>query len=362
MFADNSKISGRQLKRVVVLDLIGKAGLLLPRFTDQADGRSFIISLLIGVALALFYAWILEWLSRYIDRDFYGYIKDILGGGAAWLVSILYLCYLFVNCVYIARLFAVVAVHFMLPEASQIPFMIMVLIAGMYIAGHGLESGGRIGEILYGIILLPLAIMLFFAVFSIDPEYLQPRAADYTLQMVKHGLQMFTVFGGMGVFLFVAPNLSGIERHRYALRKGILVTGVSVLLIFLVAVGTFGESGMRALPWPALTLMSSVDIPGGFLQRWDIIFTGLLLVTFFLAMGTGMFCMDLMTEKLLKKKNRLYIPLLGVIVLGAAVWCGSYETATQVYVTVNGYILIPIAVTFTLFLVIIEHVRRRKKR
>ncbi len=48
------------------------------------------------------------------------------------------------------------------------------------------------------------------------------------------------------------------------LKKAVVISCASVFFIFLISIGAFGESGMRALAWPALTLMSSAKIPGSF--------------------------------------------------------------------------------------------------
>lgn len=362
MFSENSKISGRQLKRLIVMDALGKAGLLLPRFTDKADGRSFMVSLLISSILALIYAQIIGWISNHVEEDFYGYIKERLGTGAAWFTSILYICYAFLTTVYLVRLFAAIAVNFLLPESSQIPLMVMVLLAGAYIAMGGLEAGARVSEIMYTIVLYPLAFMLLCAVFSANPDYLAPSGADFSLHLVKHGLQMFIIFGGMGIVLFITPHLNKVKIAGQALRRGVLITCISVFLIFLISIGTFGDAGMRALPWPAITLMSSAEIPGGFLQRWDVIFTVLLLGSFFISVGIGLYYMRLLTEKVLSKSSPFTLLVFVILVLAAALWCGSYENAVKTYTILGGYILVPIAVIYTIFLAVVEYIVRRTRR
>lgn len=362
MFSENNKISGRQLKRLIVMDSLGKAGLLLPRFTEKADGRSFMISLLICSILALIYVKIIGRISDHVEEDFYDYIRERLGVGAAWFTSIIYICYSFLTTVYLVRLFAAIAVKFLLPESSQIPLMVMVLLAGAYIAIGGLEAGARVSEIMYTIVLYPLAFMLLCAVFSANPDYLAPSDAEFSLPMVKHGLQMFIIFGGMGMVLFITPHINKRKVAGQAIRRGVLITCISVFLIFLVSIGTFGEAGMWALPWPVITLMSSARIPGGFLQRWDIIFTVLLLGSFFVSVGIGLYYMRALTEKVLSKSSPVIMLVFVILVLAAALWCGSYENAVRTYTIIGGYILVPVAVLYTIFLAVVEYIVRRRRR
>ena len=55
MISENQKISQRQFGRMVVMDWLAKAALLLPGFAENESGRSFILSLIAGVSLAVAY-------------------------------------------------------------------------------------------------------------------------------------------------------------------------------------------------------------------------------------------------------------------------------------------------------------------
>ncbi len=71
--------------------------------------------------------------------------------------------------------------------------------------------------------------------------------------------------------------------------------------------------------------------------------------------------MRFLTERVFAKKSSAYLPVLTLLVLAASVWCSSYETAAQVFTVVNGYILVPLAVLFTIFLIVLEYVKGRRK-
>lgn len=362
MFSENQKISGRQLQRLVVLDWVGKAGLLLPLFIEHSDGRSFVVSLLGGLGLTFGYICLISWIGKQVQNDFYGYVQTRMGKGAAGFLCLAYWFYILINTVYLLRLFAEIAATYLLPEVDQGVFLAMLAAAGCYGAWEGLEGRARTGETLYRIVLLPLGLLLLLCAFHVKTEYLSPGQARVTLQTLRHGLQIFIAFGGAGIFLFVTPRVAKKEEIGRALKKSTLFVGAGVLGVFLAAIGTFGEVGMRALPWPVLTLMSSVEIPGGFLQRWDVIFTSLLLMTFFVAVTTGIFYLKLMTEQLLPfGEKKAYLPAGALLVFLAAGWCETYETASRIYVVLNGYVMVPLAVVFTCMLGLIEWNKKRRK-
>jgi len=363
MFANNRKISARQLQWLVILGSIGKAGLLLPRYTGNESGRSFILSLILGALLTLLFVFLIGSLAQHIQNDFHAYIQNRLGEKAAFVISIVYLVYVFVDLIYVTWLFSSVSLTFLLPEKSYIFSMIILLAGGCYMAAGGMEVQGRVAEVLHKIIIYPLFLMLLLAAFAVNPEYLGSGAAQLNIQTLKHGFQMLIPFGSISLFLFIAPFVNSKKSFKIALRRAAGIIAVSMIGLFLIVIGVFGEAGMRALPWPAITLMSSVDIPGGFLQRWDVIFTGLLMLCFFVAAGMGLFCMKFLENELLNGKGKSwYLAVSALVVLAAAVWVGSYETAVKIYTIVNGYILLPIIAVFIFLLLYLEWVKRRKEK
>lgn len=354
MISDNLKISQRQFGRMVILDWLAKAALLLPGFAAKESGRSFVLSMALGGVLALAYAWLVGRLARCMEQGFTDYVEERLGTGCAWILTLIYFCYAFLNTVFLLRLFGIVAVTFILPESSQEVLMAVVLLGGVYIVSGGLEVRARVSEVLFNVVLYPLLLLLLCAAFSTNSGYLTPGRAELSLETAKHGMQVFIVFGGMGIFLFLVPSINRKERMGRTLMRAAAVTGVSAIALLLAAIGAFGEAGMRAFAWPAITLMSSAEIPGGFLQRWDVIFTALLLASFFAAVSAGLFYMRKLAAGLFYRKHPVPGPLAALLAYAAALWCGSYGTAARVYTVINGYLCVPLMVLFTLLLAVVE--------
>ena len=365
MISDNLKISTRQFGRMVVLDWLAKAVLLLPGFAENESGRSFVLSLLGGVLLALAYAWLVGKVANHMEHGFYAYTAERLGQSCARVLTLLYLFYAFLNTVFLVRLFGVIACTFVLPEMPQEVLMALLLLGSVYIVLGGGEVRARVSEVLFSVLVYPLLFLLLCAAFSANSGYLVPGRAELSFQTVKHGMQVFIVFGGMGIFLFLLPELKAREKTGRTLIRAAAVMGMAVVALCLAAIRAFGESGVRALPWPAITLMSSALIPGGFLQRWDVIFTGLLLAAFFPAAGAGFYYIKILAGQLLggRKKegtDRIRIFTTALLVYAGALWCHSYATAARVFTVVNGYLLVPFLVLFTLFLAVVEYAGRRR--
>lgn len=365
MISDNLKISTRQFGRMVVLDWLAKTVLLLPGFAEKESGRSFVLSLLFGVLLALAYAWLVGKVANHMEHGFYAYTAERLGQSCARILTILYLFYAFLNTVFLVRMFGVIACTFVLPETPQEILMAILLLGSVYIILGGTEVRARVSEVLFSVLVYPLLFLLICAAFSTNSGYLAPGRVQTSFETVKHGMQVFIGFGGMGIFLFFLPELKAREKMGRTLIRAVAALGMAVVALCLAAIGSFGEAGMRALSWPAITLMSSALIPGGFLQRWDVIFTGLLLAAFFPAVGAGLYYMKILVRELLGEKKRreagsARVFTAALLVYAAALWCASYATASRVFTVVNGYLLVPFLVLFTLFLAVVEYAGRRR--
>lgn len=355
MFGENQKISGRQLERLLVLDWIGKAGLLLPGFSGKGDGREFLLSMLLSMFLTLGYGWVLSRLSHRIENDFYGYVCYRYGQAAAVLVSLVYWLYVFVNTLFILRLFAAIAVTFVLPETKEWILIMAAAFAGTYAAAGGLEVRARFAETLYPVIVCPLALLFLFAALSMEGQVIVPRNTEVTMKVVKNGLQMFSAFGGLGLFLYLAPSVDSRKRAGQSMLRAAAATLAGEFVLFILVLRTFGENGMKALPWPIVTLMSSVEIPGGFLQRWDVIFTVLLLGSFFSAAAAGMYYLHFLAGQIFcRKEHEPWLWICAAAVTAAACICRDYQTALTLYRTLNGCLFVPAAVFLTLLLFFTE--------
>lgn len=372
MFSDNHKISARQLNRLLVLDLIGKVSLLLPAFAGVSSGRDFMVSLIGGLILSMLYVFSVGYLARYVENDFGGFVEARLGHVCAYLLRFFYLAYVFINLTYLCWLFAAVTKSFLLPEMNVAALAAVMLLCGYYGASKGIEGRGRTAEVLYKLILIPLLVMLLFGAFSIDSKYLAPGTADISSMTLKQGFLVFTAFGGAGLLLYEAPMCSQKERLKRTVLHGTGLVAGSVFAAFVVMIGAFGEEGLRALPWPAVTLMSNVNLPGDFLQRWDAIFLSLLLLSFFVAASTQIYYMGFLaqgffsTEEKEAKKRRgrcqsICMAAGALLVFMAFNFSGTYDTAFFLFRILNCYILVPLTAGFTLLLCVIERVRQGRK-
>lgn len=362
MFSGNQKISPRQLKRLLVLDFFGKGALLLPAFSKGVTAREFLLHLLLALGLLLLYGKALTCLSRYVRGDFFAYLKERLGSVTTFLAGVFFLSYALLNLVYFTKTFGTLGHTFVLPETGEPYLMVLLLLGAMYVALGGLEVRGRAAEVWYPVLFYPMLFLLAFCGWNARTAAASnPVSSGLGLQ-AKTIFQMFSVFGGTTGFLFLAPQVDGRKKGEKAFLKGMLLTAAALFGLFLVLAVTFGERGISEFTFPTVALMSSAKLPGGFLERWDVIFTALLMAGLFISAGASLYYGLLIGKTLFPGLNRRLTAAGFCLLAFLAAWqWGDYEGIVTVYTRVNSYVLVPVGVSMALLLLWLEKIKERER-
>lgn len=362
MFSGNQKISPRQLKRLVVLDFFGKGALLLPAFSGEMTAREFLLNLLFALGLLLLYTGALTCLSGHVRGDFLSYLKERIGRKTTFLVGILLLFYALFNLVYFTKIFGTLGHSFVLLETREEWLMLLLLLGAMYVSLGGLEVRGRTAEVWYPVLFYPMLFLLAFCGLNARNVPAGSVVDGHLGLRAKTVFQIFSVFGGTTAFLFLAPQIEGGIEGKKAFRRAVAVTAAALTGLFLVLTATFGEQGFSEFTFPIIALMSSVELPGVFLERWDVVFTTLLLVGLYISAGASLYYGLLIGKKLFPNINsRLFAGGFCLLAFFAAVWCGDYEKIVTLYIWVNSYVTVPACVAMVLLLLWLEKVKERKK-
>lgn len=378
MFSNNEKISPRQLTRLLILDWTGKLCLLLPILLHSAPGWEGIAALLLGGIWAMIYAGMLGGLSEKINIEFTGYVKERLGNVPAKLVGIFFFVYLLLNQAYLARAVGEVCGVFLLPESSENMTGFLFLLAGWAAACGSMQKRARTAECLFPVIAVMLVVMLAASAESVQWENLRKAAEDginswrkgkdsVPVNILIHSGCAFAALSGMGITLYQMPYINKSNGNRKntvpaALKKSVIITGIFMTAIFVIMLGAFGSGDLNRLEWPVLVLMSNVNIPGGFLQRWDIIFLSVLLFSLLVASGTGIYYMGRILGELFPKVEEGGLQAYCVGICAAVMLiAGEYDVAEKLFARWALCAMMPLITAFPILLWVLERVKKCRK-
>ncbi len=331
MFSNNHEISLRQTFRLFTFDFLGISTLIVPGYLAALGGIYGGLAIAAGIGMGLAYLAYLSWVLRRMNTDLFTYM-DEYGWMKSGFKKVLCLYFAF-SCLITAIDTAVVFTNLIQrslirEEAYPLILGLMLLVAAYTVSG-GIESRARIYEILFWIILIPLFLMLLFALKEMRIEYVFPQKAfDWTM-VFRGGYMVFVTWETL-FFVLLFPAYVSADTKPKALTKSVrgafLLAGGILMVLYVILLLTFGENALSGMEFPAVTLMSTVQIAGGFAKRLDAIMMGVWFFTLFALLNLNLHYGSKFLKKALKKSTKEYLPLavITLLVFLGAMWVGYY--------------------------------------
>lgn len=202
-------------------------------------------------------------------------------------IEAIYILRYFIHGLFLMVIFVNLIKEVLLPDYHYFWILVPVLLLTYITGGKQLRVRGRILEVLFPYIFVPLLVVLFLALFQVDygslPEQLwrvQGEGMNWT--RVLYGTYGVLIFYQPVEFLFfLLPALSKRQetdlkenkKKRFSVLGAACVFVIIVNLIMYVAsIGMFGTVRTGNKLWSALYIMQSIRLPGRFVERLDILF------------------------------------------------------------------------------------------
>ena len=345
MFASNEKISIRQVKRMLILDLFGAGSLLLPGMLAKTAGVDGIFCIAAAALLAVIYLWFLGKVMNRMQGDYYSYLKRVAGSVAGDVIMIFYLFYFLLLAAFLLHQTGGLVQAWLLPKGSYGWICFLILLPAAFATAGGIEGRARIYEIIFWFLGIPLLLMLLLALREVNTDYWTPIVNTDPDNFFQGTVKVFAFFLPLCFLLFLKPHCAKPEKLKQC-AKGAVVTVVALLMaVYLILLGIFQEKTTAVLERPVITLMSMVKLPGDFIARMDAFMTAIWFFSLFALMNTGVFYSGHILKEMFPEKKTHY-GLLAVlaVVFFAARWFHEYPGAGRVYAGYIKYIALPVLV------------------
>lgn len=288
MFAENQKISVRQLTRLLVYDMIGLSTLLLPRLLADMLGPDGIFAILLGLIPAFLVVWLLERTVAGSWKDFGAHMRRL----PMW-VRIPLLVFYMIEGVLAAGFGLYVLgdliLRNLLEEESYWLVIFLLILLGGYGIWRGIEGRARVYELLFWILMAPLILMLLLAAKDVNSNYWTPVFSHDLWTLLKGTGLVFVFYMIVAFAFFLTPYLRNGGQVGAGCRKSLLIAAVVNGAVYLVLLGIFGTGSLAAMPYGVIDLMSMVKLPGGFFERQDAFMVAIWFFTLYAFINTGMF-------------------------------------------------------------------------
>lgn len=340
MFADNARISHRQLFRQMVLGVIGIYTLTIPVF-PEISGRQGMLCLFTVMAIyLLFFIYFIR--IKTVMQSPKRYMGKILGS----IFVFLYMSWLWLLGVYLLLMIARITDRFLI-EGSV--YWVVIVLAGVitYLGSHqGLERRGRMAEVCLPILLFIFGGMLCLGILRMKNYYIG-EMGDLTLEGWLRG--SYEVFCAFLPFAFLPVALGNVKKpgETGKVMGGalLLVTGVLILCLLLLQ-GSFGIGGYEHRKYPMVEFMAGIRIPGNFLERVDIFWVAAVMFSMLFAVG-GVFFYN--HELLVRTDMEKIAPFLAVGIVSAALICEKIQVPTEAFWKITEWFYGPLFLILLLY-------------
>ncbi|MGL5435449.1 MAG: GerAB/ArcD/ProY family transporter [Lachnospiraceae bacterium] len=318
MFSNNFKISDKQLKKMLVFDMISISILIIPYIAASGAGKDGLIAVLIAGIGAICYALLMLYFCKQIKMDYLKYSRHTLGSFFSFLFGLLYLAKFFFSAVFVLTLFTTVIHETILANTSSRLILISLILVSVFYASKMMESRARMVELLYYVVLIPLLLLFLLGFFKVNPANLLPLATTRTIPVIKTSYAVFLTFSAVELILFATPSVSGVNENSTFRRKviqAIVITSLFNLVVFVIVTGLLGISGATGNLWSTISVMQMIEIPGGFVHRQDALMLSFWLISIFTITSTLFHYLCQITKSITKIQEQRYILIAYAIIL-----------------------------------------------
>ena len=327
MFSENNKISDRQVFRLLTYDFLGIGTLLLPTMLANTAGRDGIFCILAGLILAFLYLKILQYLMQNTEKSYPDYLKKCCGKVIGYLLWCGYFLYFMLMASYTAYLFSTLMLNGLVENISFYLVLMLILIVAFYGMAGGIEGRARVYEMLFWFLMIPLFLMLLAACREVKTAYWSPVFSTGFKEVFRGSYYVFFCYSIVTLVLFLKEYVTDSEKYRKAAGKAVWFSGGVFAAVYLVLVGLFGADALAQMKFPAVTMMSRVQITGGFLKRTDAFMFGIWFFTLYALLNSMVFYSGNLVAKAIRdcggylegKKRMLPYVILLLLVYGVAV-------------------------------------------
>lgn len=291
MFADNERISRRQLGAQILLGLSGIFLLALPGL-PQLSGWSGILGCLLG----LFFLWLyLFFLLRKtaVTRD----IRERISRPLGLAVSTVLIVYLILGGGFMLRQISSMVSFRLMTSGSPWQAGVLFLAAALLGTGRKIQRRARLGEAAFLPVIIGFAALLVSCAFQIEEFDWSVMAAPTWGGVLTGAYCMFCAFSIVGVLPFLMHR---VQRPQGSLPYLCGAAGTATLLTVVCLFVTqqlYGARGTQSKTFPLISLMSSANIPGDFLDRFDALWMIFLLFALLYSVGTVLFYSQYLISK-----------------------------------------------------------------
>lgn len=282
-FAENNRISHRQLYRQMILGLLAPFLLCIPG-RDGMNGLSAVLGIVAAMVFFCFYVIILIRLTPAFDD-----LVKAAGKVAGRITGVFFLLYILMSGGYLLALLR-----------TLVPASLIMGVSGRWIAfwailvcsvgsRKGMPGRGRMAEVSGGLLSGGILLMMVLCIPQMKGEYLveMVQRDHLTMEnMVRSFYGAVCAFSALGLLPFLMGDVEKYGSAGKTAMWAILTIGGILVGMEVLLPAVLGYDRIRLEKYPVLPLLDGADLPGNVLARFDVIWMGFLLYSLLFSVGS----------------------------------------------------------------------------
>ena len=304
-FAQNESISPRQLYRLYVFNLLGVGTLVLPNNLAKLGKYGFI-----SIALGVFMAWLFMWIVSEVRerrKTIYDRSIDKTKYAKMLIYDLIISIYELSQAAFLAWIFVKLIRDSLIPDESFTVVLLVIMAVCAYALSGGVECRARVYEVVFFFVLIPLAAMLLFALSDVRLDYLMIKdrvGVDFGIADIFAGAY-YVFAASISVFNILFVRERTASQIRWSVSKAILTYAGILFLLYAVLLGSFGKYSLSEIEFPAVVLMSDVQIKGSFFKRADALMLSVWFFTLFSVLNMSLYYAVLRCENFAENTRKI---------------------------------------------------------
>ena len=304
-FAQNESISPRQLYRLYVFNLLGVGTLVLPNNLAKLGKYAFI-----SIALGVFMAWLFMWIVSEVRerrKTIYDRSIDKTKYAKMLIYDLIIAIYELSQAAFLAWIFVKLIRDSLIPDESFTVVLLVIMAVCAYALSGGVECRARVYEVVFFFVLIPLAAMLLFAISDVRFDYLMIKdrvGVDFGIADIFAGAY-YVFAASISVFNILFVRERTASQIRGSVSKAIFTYAGILFLLYAVLLGNFGKYSLSEIEFPAVVLMSDVQIKGSFFKRADALMLSVWFFTLFSVLNMSLYYAVLRCENFAENTGKI---------------------------------------------------------
>lgn len=310
MFSANNKISLRQLQILLILDIFGASVITLPRTAAQYGGQNGWLVVLGGSLIVVLQVYLLSILAeRYADKTFVEFSNELLSKPIGIILSIGFGIKILIGTGLQLRICSEIIRQTMLFTTPLYALSLSMILVAVYLDLKGYEIRARTAEILIVIMIVPIFVVYILTGLNTDLTNLLPVFQINERDFFRGAWATAVSFQGVEFLLLVFPFINKPKKSVKASMQAVIFLGFLMIATTVLTTARFGSNDIKVKLWPVLQMMDTVDFPGAFIERQDVLIITFWVVSAFACINAGVFLNAFVFSKVFKREKsyRKYI-------------------------------------------------------